>query len=175
MAEMTCLPHSHHYPHQFLSWICQVRENQQTRQMKLLYEPSSDSSEDSQIHDINNEEPCNPVEERKFIISMSKLLELFSTCKRCHRRATASVQQTVGTMVRVGAECEFCGFSWQWSSQPSLRNITAGNLAYSAGILFSGALSAKGFVFYSVWVWQLYQGELSIPTKLLSCSLPFLG
>lgn len=47
-------------------------------------------------------------------------------------------------MVRVGAECEFCGFSWQWSSQPSLRNITAGNLAYSAGILFSGALSAKG-------------------------------
>lgn len=124
---------------------------------------------------FSNEEPCNPVEERKFIISMSKLLELFSTCKRCHRRATASVQQTVGTMVRVGAECEFCGFSWQWSSQPSLRNITAGNLAYSAGILFSGALSAKGFVFYSVWVWQLYQGELSIPTKLLSCSLPLLG
>lgn len=93
---------------------------------------------------FSNEEPCNPVEERKFIISMSKLLELFNTCKRCHRRATASVQQTVGTMVRVGAECEFCGFSWQWSSQPSLRNITAGNLAYSAGILFSGALSAKG-------------------------------
>lgn len=92
---------------------------------------------------FSNGEPCNPLEERKFIISKSKLLELFNTCKRCHRRATASVQQTVGTMVRVGAECEFCGFSWQWSSQPSLGNIPAGNLALSASILFSGALSAK--------------------------------
>lgn len=59
-------------------------------------------------------------------------------------RDVIDVPQPVRTMVRVGAECEFCGFSWQWSSQPSLRNITAGNLAYSAGILFSGALSAKG-------------------------------
>lgn len=47
-------------------------------------------------------------------------------------------------LVRVGADCEFCGFSWQWSSQPSLGNLPAGKLALSASILFSGALSAKG-------------------------------
>lgn len=87
--------------------------------------------------------PCNQMEERKFIVSRSKLLELFNTCKRCHSRATASVHQTVGTMVRVGAECEFCGFSWHWTSQPSLGNIPSGNLAMSASTLFFGALSAK--------------------------------
>lgn len=47
------------------------------------------------------------------------------------------------TMVKIVAECQFCGFSWQWCSQPYLSSIPAGNLGLSAGILFSGALAAK--------------------------------
>ncbi|XP_056000372.1 uncharacterized protein LOC125656629 isoform X1 [Ostrea edulis] len=110
-----------------------------------LYEPSSGcaSSDDSHIHNNNNEKPYNPLDEEKFIVSRSKLLELFSSCKRCHRHATATVHQVIGTMARISAECEFCGFTWQWSSQPSLGNIPVGNLGLSASILFSGALAAK--------------------------------
>lgn len=52
-------------------------------------------------------------------------------------------QHLVGTMVKIVAECQFCGFSWQWCSQPYLGSIPAGNLGLSAGILFSGALAAK--------------------------------
>lgn len=66
-------------------------------------------------------------------------------CKKCHRHATARIHQVVGTMARINSECEFCGFTWQWSSQTSIGNIPAGNIALSAGILFSGALAAKVF------------------------------
>lgn len=70
-------------------------------------------------------------------------MELFSACRRCHRHAVDCVQHLVGTMVKIVAECQFCGFSWQWCSQPYLESIPAGNLGLSAGILFSGALAAK--------------------------------
>lgn len=85
----------------------------------------------------------NPLEETKFIVSKSKLMELFSACRRCHRHAVDCVQHLVGTMVKIVAECQFCGFSWQLCSQPYLGSIPAGNLGLSAGILFSGALAAK--------------------------------
>lgn len=70
-------------------------------------------------------------------------MELFSAYRRCHRHALDCVQHLVGTMVKIVAECQFCGFSWQWCSQPYLSSIPAGNLGLSAGILFSGALAAK--------------------------------
>lgn len=107
-----------------------------------VYEPSSTGSEESQIQDDQND-VHNPLEETKFIVSKSKLMELFSACRRCHRHAVDCVQHLVGTMVKIVAECQFCGFSWQWCSQPYLGSIPAGNLGLSAGILFSGALAAK--------------------------------
>ncbi|XP_061190833.1 uncharacterized protein LOC133198949 [Saccostrea echinata] len=108
-----------------------------------LYEPSGTSSDDSHVQDINTEAPCNPLEDRKFIISETKLLELFSNCRRCHKYTAASVQQVLGTMVKIAVECEFCGFTWQWSSQPFIGNIPVGNIGLSAAILFSGALVSK--------------------------------
>lgn len=84
-----------------------------------------------------------PLDETKFIVSKSKLIELFSACRRCHRHAVDCVQHLVGTMVKIVAECQFCGLSWHWCSQPHLGSIPAGNLGLSAGILFSGTLGAK--------------------------------
>ncbi|XP_056014379.1 uncharacterized protein LOC125647123 [Ostrea edulis] len=107
-----------------------------------MYEPSGSSSDESRL-DMEGEVPHNPLEERKFIVSESQLLDLFNCCKMCHRFARADVQQVVGTMVRIVTECMFCGYSWQWCSQPSIGTIPAGNLALSASILFSGALAAK--------------------------------
>lgn len=37
----------------------------------------------------------NPLEETKFIVSKSKLMELFSACRRCHRHAVDCVQHLV--------------------------------------------------------------------------------
>jgi solute carrier family 8 (sodium/calcium exchanger) len=88
-------------------------------------------------------EDCNPLEEKKFMVSSSKLLELFNTCKKCNRLATASIQHIIGTMVKIKAECDFCCFTWQWCSQPYLGSIPAGNIGLSASILFSGAIATK--------------------------------
>ena len=86
---------------------------------------------------------CNPLEETKYIVSESMLMELFNVCRRCHRLATPTTHQRVGTMVKIAAECEFCGFTWLWCSQPHVGSIPAGNIGLSASILFSGALPSK--------------------------------
>ncbi|XP_056017399.1 uncharacterized protein LOC130053822 [Ostrea edulis] len=118
--------------------------SQRTRQTDStsVYEPSSASSNDSHLTDTHHED-CNPLEEKKFIVSASKMLGLFNTCKRCNRFATASIQQVVGTMVKIAAECEFCSFKWQWCSQPYPGSIPAVNIGLSSSILFSGALATK--------------------------------
>ncbi|XP_061195124.1 uncharacterized protein LOC133203337 [Saccostrea echinata] len=107
-----------------------------------IYEPCGSSSDESRC-EIESGTSSNPLEERKFIVSRSQLLDLFNTCKIYHRYAKADVQQVIGTMVRIAAECMFCGYSWQWCSQLSIGTIPSGNLALSASILFSGALTAK--------------------------------
>lgn len=89
-------------------------------------------------NDVNNS-----LEKTKFIVSKSKLRELFIVCWSCHRHAVDCVQHLVGTMVKIVAECHFYGFSWQWCNQPHLGFIQAWNLGLSAGILFSDALAAK--------------------------------
>ena len=79
---------------------------------------------------------CNPLEETKYIVSESMLMELFNVCRRCQRLSTPTVHQRVGTMVKIAAECEFCGFTWLWCSQPHVGSIPAGNIGLSASILF---------------------------------------
>nr|XP_022311415.1 uncharacterized protein LOC111116717 [Crassostrea virginica] len=106
------------------------------------YEPSSAGSDESHIPDVQND-CCNPLEETKYIVSESMLMELFNVCRRCHRLATPTIHQRVGTLVKIAAECEFCGFTWLWCSQPHVGSIPAGNIGLSASILFSGALPSK--------------------------------
>ncbi|XP_056006794.1 uncharacterized protein LOC125658626 [Ostrea edulis] len=117
-------------------------EDQTDTDSTSVYEPSSASSDDSHLTDTHHED-CIPVEEKKFIVSASKLLELLNTCKRCNIFATASIQQVVGMMVKIAVECEFCSFKWQWCSQPYIGSIPAGNIGLSSSIIFSVALTTK--------------------------------
>lgn len=87
-----------------------------------------------------------PVKEQHvMLVYESCIMELFRVCPKCTGPATASITHQEGTLVIVSQFClkPKCGFSRTWSSQPRVGRIAAGNLALSAGTLFSGSLFAK--------------------------------
>ena len=89
-------------------------------------------------------------------------MELFNVCRKCQRLATPTVHQRVGTMMKIAAECEFCGFTLLWCSQQHVGFIPAGNIGLSASILFSGALPSKVLqVLRCMWVATITQRTFS--------------
>lgn len=74
----------------------------------------------------------------KYIVYEDKLMELFRRCPVCTRSLVVS-QTTIGTLLRVKQHCAYCEYSSDWSSQPMVNNIPAGNLQLCAAVLFTGS------------------------------------
>ncbi|KTF71377.1 hypothetical protein cypCar_00048350, partial [Cyprinus carpio] len=107
----------------------------------------------------------------KYIVYEDKLLELFRRCPVCTRSVVVS-QTTIGTLLRVKQHCAYCEYSSDWSSQPMVNNIPAGNLQLCAALLFSGSsfcqisklLDAFKIQGISESCFHKHQAKLLIPT-----------
>ena len=74
--------------------------------------------------------------ERKFIVFESCLLSLFSQCCKCGLEVELK-NSIRGTLLVVNGSCPH-GHDVHWQSQPTVRNMAAGNLLLPAAILFLG-------------------------------------
>ncbi|XP_062596145.1 uncharacterized protein LOC134257557 [Saccostrea cucullata] len=99
-------------------------------------------SDDCQSNSSINEN-YQPWKDRKFIVFESRLLELFQFCPSCSAPALFDVKRTVGSMVKIEQACGGCGFNRIWESQPMIGSVPAGNLIFSAALLFTGLLPSK--------------------------------
>ena len=100
------------------------------------YNPIFDSSESEDDLIPSNSNSC-PGINAVFLVFWSCLLPLLQRCSECS--AVASVTKTFikGTMLVVDLSCPNFHHT-TWRSQPIVRGRAIGNLALSAGILFSG-------------------------------------
>lgn len=78
--------------------------------------------------------------DRKYIVSESQLMQLFSICPSCTSATLCQVRPVSGTMIKIDQCCGICGFRRSWNSQEMIGSIPSGNLSMSAAILFSGML-----------------------------------
>lgn len=76
--------------------------------------------------------------EEKFIVSKSKLLELFEHCSKCLRLSSAEIKYVIGSMVCIQSVCCACGNTEMWQSQPYIRNVPEVNLLFTGAVLASG-------------------------------------
>ena len=83
------------------------------------------------------------VDEIKYIVFRSSLLELFTHFPSCHNACTGEVAYVQGTFIAVKQQCSHCEHQRQWTSQPHIKDTPAGNILLSAAILFSGATPGK--------------------------------
>lgn len=79
-----------------------------------------------------------PHKDKKYIVHQEQLLGLFQRCPVCSSICTVDTM-TVGTLLRVTQQCGRCDHFNQWSSQPTVNNIPAGNLQLCASVLFTGS------------------------------------
>ena len=85
--------------------------------------------------------PGQTVDEIKYIVFRSLLLELFTHCPSCHNVCAGEVAYVQGIFIE--QQCSHCEHQRQWTSQPHIKDIPAGNILLSAAILFSGATLGK--------------------------------
>ena len=83
------------------------------------------------------------MDEIKYIVFRSSLMELFTHCPSCHNACAGEVGYVQGTFIAVRQHCSHCEYQRQWTSQPRIRDTPAGNVLLSAAILFSGATPGK--------------------------------
>ena len=77
--------------------------------------------------------------DRKYIVSESKLMELFSICPTCSFSSLCQIKKVLGTMIKIDQSSGMCGFQRTWESQEMIGAIPSGILSLSAAILFSGS------------------------------------
>ena len=87
------------------------------------------------------DEDCGDLhQERKFLVFESKLKELFSRyvhCPKCARNLEKASLKTKGSLATI--EClGYFDQPLRWRTQPFVISTAAGNLPFSAGILFTG-------------------------------------
>ena len=75
-------------------------------------------------------------EECKFLVFESCLMSLLSQCSKCGQEVESKTSVR-GTLLVVTGSCPH-GHEVHWQSQPTVRNMAAGNLLVPAAILFSG-------------------------------------
>uniref|UniRef100_A0A9J8A9J5 THAP-type domain-containing protein n=1 Tax=Cyprinus carpio carpio TaxID=630221 RepID=A0A9J8A9J5_CYPCA len=138
------------------------------------------STDDSSYHQDGSESSmnCTRVSNEvlhhkvtKYIVYEDKLLELFRRCPVCTRSVVVS-QTIIGTLLRVKQHCAYCEYSSDWSSQPMVNNIPAGNLQLCAAVLFTGSsfcqiskfLDAFKIQGISESCFNKHQAKLLIPT-----------
>ncbi|XP_078030983.1 uncharacterized protein LOC117267587 isoform X2 [Epinephelus lanceolatus] len=78
----------------------------------------------------------------KYIVNEDMLMELFKKCPVCTRSCIIS-RTVIGTLLQVNQSCPHCEYAHQWSSQPMVNNIPAGNLQLCAAVLFTGSSFVK--------------------------------
>ncbi|XP_033725289.1 uncharacterized protein LOC117315251 [Pecten maximus] len=103
------------------------------------YQPS-----ESEGSDYLNEDRAQELDdERMFIVSENRLMDLFRACPLCSSPSLGNITHSMGTLIKIEQDCGVCGHNRVWNSQPMVGSIPLGNLKMSCGILFSGALPAK--------------------------------
>ena len=89
---------------------------------------------------------------KKFIVFEECLLSLFKKCQNCgNAESTTTTTIVVGTFLNVTQTCSTCLSTFKWDSQPMIKQVPAGNLLFSAAVLFSGSLPAKVFKLFEVF------------------------
>lgn len=91
--------------------------------------------------ETGSEAHYSTIDEPKFIIFQSHLLQLFKSCPKCSFKTKANLYRpNSGTMVAVQQICKRkgCFYIWEWRSQPMVGDVSAGNILMSASILTSG-------------------------------------
>ena len=99
-----------------------------------------DDDEEKESTNWFNEDSGDLHRERKFLVFESKLKELFSLhvhCPNCGRNLQKASLKTKGSLATI--EClGCCDQPLRWQTQPFISSMAAGNLLFSAGILFTG-------------------------------------
>ena len=78
------------------------------------------------------DEVVSPVNEIKYIVFKSSLLQPFTLCTSCYNTTTGEVTYTKGTFIAVRQQCSHCGKERVWTSQPHIKDTPAGNILLSA-------------------------------------------
>ncbi|KAM7311189.1 hypothetical protein ISCGN_008096 [Ixodes scapularis] len=82
-------------------------------------------------------EAADPVAEPKFIVTLSRLLQLLAVCSQCLSPTTAKISRQ-GPLLRAVVTCAQ-GHKFIWESQPRLRSSPLLTLLLCGAITFSGA------------------------------------
>ncbi|KAG0434206.1 hypothetical protein HPB47_019271 [Ixodes persulcatus] len=96
-------------------------------------EDSADESEELNI----TGEAADPVAEPKFVVTLSRLLQLLAVCFQCLSPTTAKISRQ-GPLLRAVVTCAQ-GHKFIWESQPRLRSRPLLTLLLCGAITFSGA------------------------------------
>ena len=107
--------------------------------MKFQFTLSSDDTEQP----LQSIQPPAAIDDIKYIVFRSCLLELFISCKSCHNSCSGEVAYQKGTCIAIRQLCYHCGHKRVWMSQPFIKDVPAGNILLSGAILFSGATPGK--------------------------------
>ncbi|XP_041457112.1 uncharacterized protein LOC121430959 isoform X2 [Lytechinus variegatus] len=96
--------------------------------------------------------PADIISQQKYIVFEEQLIELFRQCRSCHLPCSVEIQQPAnfGSRIKVVSTCEECGSRHEWSSQPTVGNLSAGNILLSSAILFAGASATKIFKIFKI-------------------------
>ena len=76
-------------------------------------------------------QPATPVDEIKYIVFASCLMELFKQCASCYNECTGEIPYQKGTFVAVKQHCSHCGNQQVWRSQPHIKDTMAGSILLS--------------------------------------------
>ena len=99
-----------------------------------------DDDKEKESNNWLNEDCGDLHQERKFLVFESKLKELFSRHVHCPNRgqnlekASLKTKGSLATIECLGG----CDQPLRWQTQPFVSSMAAGNLLFSAGILFTG-------------------------------------
>ena len=94
----------------------------------------------------NEPKEVSVLEEKKYLIFHSNLLQLFQTCPLCSGPSKKTLKRPLGgMMVEVSQSCRSkdCGYQRCWRSQPVIGSVAAGNILMSSAILMSGVSIQK--------------------------------
>ncbi|XP_070412241.1 uncharacterized protein [Nothobranchius furzeri] len=113
----------------------------------------------------------HPQKDKKYIVYEKQLLGLFRRCPVCTGRCVVNTT-TIGTLLRVTQRCSCCEHYNEWSNQPMVNSIPAGNLQLCAAVLFTGSsfsqiskfLGAFNVQGLSKQTFYRHQAKLLIPT-----------
>lgn len=88
------------------------------------------------------EEEPTALEEAKYIVFESSLMEIFDICPICKGHCTVR-RRKCGTLVSFMQKCPHCQYSRKWQSGPILRSTPVGDLQLSAAVYLSGGSFTK--------------------------------